>query len=131
MSNNGPVKPIALRNAWKHFLSIANPSAADSSAYRWVAAPPETLNGKPETHFAILRYTQGQPPVPISKSESGIQVLLRFGTPARYIGTEQDGVLKVVSAPNSFCVWNMQVRKITTTKQLYSSSCFYCSSQLV
>ncbi|KAI9218380.1 hypothetical protein BC828DRAFT_388830 [Blastocladiella britannica] len=39
--------------------------------------------------------------------ESGVQVLFRFGTPPVYIGTEQDGVLRAVASPNSFCVWTM------------------------
>ncbi|KAJ1503570.1 hypothetical protein HMI54_007965 [Coelomomyces lativittatus] len=58
--------------------------------------------------FSMVRYVSKKPPVPIFKPESDVQVLFRFHTPHQYVGTEQEGVLKIISAPNSYCIWTMQ-----------------------
>ncbi|KAI9156049.1 hypothetical protein H9P43_009159 [Blastocladiella emersonii ATCC 22665] len=101
-----PLKMVVLRNAWQQHLAIADATAASAAgAYTWASSSAPVT---PAAHVSILRYVAQQPPVPLYKPESGVQVLFRFGTPPRYVGTEQDAVLKVVQNPNSFCIWTMQ-----------------------
>ncbi|KAJ3373164.1 hypothetical protein GGF31_001154 [Allomyces arbusculus] len=97
-------RPVFVLNAWKQYLFVAKPTVpASEGAYMFVdkMAPMRTV-------FSLLKYAPGQAPVVVLNVESGLKVLLRFGSPPRYVGTEQDGVLKVVTTPNSFCVWTMQ-----------------------
>ncbi|KAL7749882.1 hypothetical protein RI367_004758 [Sorochytrium milnesiophthora] len=100
-SASGPPPHVLLNNAWKQSLAF------DSASGRFSFNPAGTATSA-ANHFMVMKYVPKQPPVVMYKPESGIQVLVRFGTPARYVGTERDCVLKMVSSPNTFCIWTMQ-----------------------
>lgn len=98
---------VFLRDSQENVLFVRDFAKAGDSCsdcFGWTTQD----KSRESSRFQILKYVSKQPPAPVYTPESNISVLIRFGVPARFIGTEQDGVLTIIDAANSFCVWSMQ-----------------------